>query len=156
MPRFQFRLQKILNLRESLEEQAELRLAAAQRAKAVEAQKLEAARAEAQSAEAERRRTVSHQFNAGEALVHQRYGERKNIAAAEAAQSVANSERIVREKRGQLIEISRQRQILSTLREKHQKEHSAESMRIEQKQMDDDAARRSAASANKNIDAGRN
>lgn len=145
MKRFSFRLQKLLDLRRVREEQAQRRMAEAQRARALQLEALRAAEIAASLAQEQFRQVLSKKIGAGEALINHRYGARLRSTAVAEADRLRHSEEVASNRRRELAEAARQKQTLETLKEKRLEEHTALALHIEQGQLDDDAGRRFAA-----------
>jgi flagellar FliJ protein len=155
MKKFNFRLQRVLEIKELREEQAERRLAQAQQARTLHREVLNKAESAVSSQQSEIRKTISTRFMAGDALLNHRYGIKLQRAAAEASRKLTLAEERVSDRRKELIAVSRERQSLDSLRERRLEEYILDSSRLEQNERDEEAGQRYASNLKfKEINAG--
>lgn len=88
------------------------------------------------------RRRVSGIFKAGDALADTNYKQRLRNEMAEKEQQVQRCDDVVEQRTVEVIEASRERQAMETLRERKLEEYTVDANRREQVSMDDDASRR--------------
>lgn len=141
MPRaFRFNLQKVLDYRIQLEDQAKLELAKAQRA--LQAQS-EAARALVRAlAGHEQARTERPSLSAAEMWLWLAYKDRLVADLAAAREAEAKLVQDVRVRRARLVECAKERKLLEKLKQNQGKRHELEESRIEQAQYDEMATLR--------------
>jgi flagellar FliJ protein len=138
MKRFKFGLQKILELREHAEKEAEIELG-----KAVGALTLIERRIA--SVTEERRGAAANRFAAGNGLAeiqnYERYITRLDQTRDKLLMDAAKAELVVAEKRDIYLEATRERKVLDKIRERRQGEYRKFVLAEENKELDDVAAR---------------
>lgn len=135
MRRFVFSLQKVLDYRRRLEEQAIRDFAEAQRQ--LEHERATLARLMALRGECLNRSRRTHQLVVEMLDVEQTYLSALEERIEAQRQRVAEAERVLEERRQALIEAQRGRKMLERLREKHYERWRQEFLRTEQKALDD-------------------
>jgi flagellar FliJ protein len=137
MPRFQFRLQKYLGVKEQIEDQKELEYAKAIRILEEEKQKLAEMRRRRDETVEELRTAVSRSIspfeirrfnNTIERLKHQIKVQEDRVAAAEA---------YVEQKRQELVQAMKERKALEIVKDNEHEEFLKEEDRAERKQIDE-------------------
>ena len=141
MPRaFRFTLQKVLDYRVQLEDQAKLELAKAQRAHQAQAEVARAlVRALADHAQV---RSDQASQSAAELWLWRVYGDRLSADLAQAREVEARLAQEVRSRRAKLVECAKERKLLEKLKLNQGKRHEIEQSRIEQAQYDEMATLR--------------
>lgn len=124
---FRFRLQKVLDYREQLEEEAKVRLARAERDLRAGMEKLEAINAEIQRAE---EKCAGKLMNSGDRWLHDQYLMGLNSDQHEASMQVRIMEQTVATARKYLAERAIERKSLDKLKERQKHQY----IRSEQKQ----------------------
>jgi flagellar protein FliJ len=142
MKRFQFRLDKVLELRKISEEQAQRRMADAERARTLQEQVLLEAENASLGQESAVRKQLSAGFKAGEALLGHRYAIKLKRDVREEGDKLVRVVEVVSDRRKELSEAARQKKSLEILRDKRKEEYLVEELRIEQNVLDDEAAQR--------------
>ena len=142
MKRFIFRLQKIMELRKWRERSTQQKLAEAQRNRSVAKRDLRRTLDEVTRQDGIIRRQVSGVFKAGDALTGSNYKQKLRNEVAEKEQLVESCNDVVEQQMVEVIEASRERQAMETLRERKLEEYTVNANRREQVSMDDDASRR--------------
>jgi len=140
--RFNFRLDKVLDLRKMSEEQAQRRMSDAQRARTLQEQTKSAAEVALREQEGSFRGEIQSGLNAGEALINSRFHQKLRSNVAVEAARLVHAEEIVSDRRLELAEAARQKKMLEVLRDKRMEEHTLETLRIEQGVLDDEAGQR--------------
>jgi len=142
MTRFNFRLERVLDLREQTEEQAQRRMAEAQRARSLQERRKEAAETALAEEERSLRRKVSGRFQALDALTTSRFGQKLRGDARREGELLARADELVGDRRRELTEAAKQKKMLELLRDKKRAEHTADLLRLEQAVLDDEAGMR--------------
>ncbi len=142
MKRFIFRLQKIMELRKWKERFSHQKLAEAQRDRTLARRDLRKTLDEVTRQDNHFRRQVSGVFKAGDALTGSNYKQRLQNEMVEKEQQVKRCDDVVEQSTVEVIEASRERQAMETLRERKLEEYTIDANRREQVSMDDDASRR--------------
>lgn len=138
MKKFQFKLQKLLDLRFVREREVEMRLAKVIAAQNVHVQKKNDM---LQKIEAQRLyltgKMQSGKFSYMEAMQAERYIDYAEKVVAFSKQMIAEMEPAVNKVRAELIEAQKQRKIVEKLKEKSYEEYLYEYQQAEAKEMDD-------------------
>lgn len=142
MKKFQFRLEKVLDLRKVNEEKAQQKLVDAHKLKVAKERNLDAANTAAGVQTEQFRELLSSGTTAGDALQYHRYGMQLQRKVRESAMEVQRAEEVVTDRRRELTEASRQKKTLETLREHRREEYQLESARVEQTALDEEAGQR--------------
>ncbi len=144
MKRFTFRLQKIMELRKWRERFSQQKLAEAQRDRTVARRDLRKTLDEVTRQDNLVARLLRSRggFKAGDALTGSNYKQRLRNEVAEKEQQVQRCDDVVEKSTVEVIEASRNRQAMETLRERKLEEYTVDANRREQVTMDDDASRR--------------
>ncbi|MBM3330153.1 MAG: flagellar export protein FliJ [Calditrichaeota bacterium] len=141
MSRFRFRLQKVLDLRESLVDQAERKLAEARRRESEERQSVAAAEAASDEAMTHLRATVGRTFKAGDAITIARHQGALKECVKAARVRLAEAGEVVSGRHSELVNAARDRSALELLRDRRLTEHRVEETRREQTIIDEAALR---------------
>jgi len=142
MKKFQFRLEKVLDLRKMTEERAQKRMADAHSARALQEAQCDAAETALIQEENRLRSERAGKFKAGDALLGHRFGQHLRVQVHVQTEKLARAEELVGDRRRELAEASRQKKMLETLREKRLEDYVVEGIRLEQAVMDDEAGQR--------------
>jgi flagellar FliJ protein len=140
MKPFKFKLQKILEYREQLEEQARLALAKAQQA--VREQKELLNRLQGDLARAEAEFGERTDLTSGDLWLWRTYHERMEQDIAEAEHTLARKEHMLEAARREAVQRSMDRKILDKLKTKQAERHVEEQNLKEQKEADEISALR--------------
>ncbi|MBI2919462.1 MAG: flagellar export protein FliJ [Planctomycetes bacterium] len=138
MRRFDFRLDPVLNLRRAAEDTAKRAHADARRAAALQA----AALADLQAAERRAKDDLrdaqrARELVVGDLMAHQRFALSLARSIAAARRKLADLEAAATAAREDLVAAARARKALENLRERRHQEWTAESLREEQKTLDE-------------------
>jgi flagellar FliJ protein len=147
MRRFTFRLEKVRDLRKWKEEISQQHFAAAHQRREEARLRLEYAEAEAELHNQQFGDRISKEFRAGDALVEHRSALRLKQNVADHTDKLQQREQEVEQRRGELVEASRDRKAIETLRERRLDEHKKNVERVEQAILDDVAGQRHARAA---------
>ncbi|MCL2577876.1 MAG: flagellar export protein FliJ [Defluviitaleaceae bacterium] len=137
MPRFQFRLQQYLGIKEQIENQKELEYAKALRIVAEEKQKLEEFRRMKYEAVEELRDSVSKKISPFEIRRYNNNIERLNQQIKTQIERVAAAEVYAEKKRQELVQAMKERKALETVKENAREEFIKENDKLERKQVDE-------------------
>ncbi len=142
MKRFEFRLDKVLDARKIQEQQSQRHFAEAWNEK----QRLERQKEDVESEiglqENELLDYISGEFQVSEVLVRVNYNQNLHINAHDIETKVHESEERLEEKRSELTKAMQRRQVLESLRSRRLVEYRGEMGRLEQSELDNEAARR--------------
>lgn len=141
MRKFNFRLQQVEEVYRVREQHSQRKLAKASVARQVERQKLEALQSEYDIENGIQREQVRNGYQAGDALLQHRYGEKLKLKTIASSHEVERHDEIVVRKRRELTEAMQRRQVLETLHERKLTEHKLNEQRENQFELDDQAAR---------------
>ncbi len=142
MRRFVFRLRKVMELRRWRERFSQQRLAEAQQEKEQAHQALETALNDLAQQNEDIRGKINSGFNAGDAIIGHRYEQKLQGVASEKSQTLESCQEEVKQRRDELVEASREKQVLETLRDRRLAEYRLKTGRIEQADLDDVAGQR--------------
>ena len=132
MKRFQFSMQKILDVREFEEEQAKIELGQALSEVTRIQQELSAV-----ATERARMLKVCSESDVTDMIVNERYIQRLDLTRDRLLEELAAAELVVEEKRGAFSEAMKNRKVLSNLREKHLAVHKKNAQLAEDTAADD-------------------
>jgi flagellar FliJ protein len=138
MKRFNFSLQRLLELREHREQEAKIELGKAIGTLAVIEQRLDAV-----SMERARAMTDRYSHNMGDFRNYDLYIRRLEQATEKLQKEAALAELEVNEKRDLFIEASRDRKVLDKVKDRRKQEHRKEMFAEETKELDDTGSRSS-------------
>jgi flagellar protein FliJ len=144
MKKFRFRLQKVLDAREAAEKEQQRKLAeAVQILTGLEAKRNEIIK-ELKFVLNEQRSLFNGGISAGKAMQHHRWHRelQKQLRAQE--DKCSEAEKVVAQRREELLEASRERQVLEKLKEKRRSEHNMLDRKEQQAILDDIGGRRPA------------
>jgi flagellar FliJ protein len=144
MKRFRFRLQRVLDARESEEKQVQRRLGEALAAVAEQERLLGELRSELQTQREATRGLVKGRMRAGEALDHIRWEQALLSRIAERERELELAQKQAEEIREELVEVRRRKKVLENLKEKQWQEH-LEAFKAQQQNLLDDIGSRSAS-----------
>lgn len=142
MRKFDFRLQKLLDIRKWREKSSQQKLVTAQRESEKAKQELDQKLEEVEVQHKNSLQQVSNGFKAGDALTGSLFTQKLHREATQKRQKANVCNSAVEQKREELIEISRDRQAIEKLRDKRMTEYIQETERKAQTILDDDAIRR--------------
>ncbi len=131
-----------MELRRWRERFSQQKLAEAQVARRKARQDLEHTQEEVSELNKSRRMQMKKGFTAGDALEKARYAQALLSDAAQKTEKLDQTERNVAQRRDDLVEKSRERQVLEKLRERRQNDYLTEVEHEDQMILDDDASRR--------------
>ncbi|MDR2417846.1 MAG: flagellar export protein FliJ [Treponema sp.] len=137
MKRFKFNLEKALKLREHREKETEIDLGRAIGALTRIEQAIDATTEERGMAAAER---FSAGFSVSDILIFDHYVQRLDATKAQLALEAEKASARVEDARGIYLEASRDRKVLSNVRERRQKEYHKDMLAEETKTLDDIAS----------------
>ena len=137
MPKFQFRLQKYLGVKEQIEEQKELEYAKAIRILEEEKQKLAEFCKRKDEAVEKLRAAVSKSISPFEIRRYNNNIERLNHQIKVQIERVAAAEAFAEKKREELVQAMKERKALETVKDNAREEFIKENDRLERKQVDE-------------------
>lgn len=142
MKKFRFRLDKVVDVRDIEERQAQKNLAGAQHERQIAERAHDDAKDELVKSDMKRRDQIKKGFSAGEAVTRHLFQRRLVDDVAEKKTVVDKKSENVKQRRDILIDVNRKRQALQSLRDKRLSEHNQTEGRKEQSELDGQAARR--------------
>ncbi len=154
MKKFNFRLQKVLDVNEIREEKAQRHFSEAERARGLQSDLLNAAESAVSSQRIVFKSSLSKGINAGDALINHRFGIRLQKQVGEEIRKLQHATEVVSDRRKALTEAARRKKMLEILKDKELEEYKIESSLFESNEQDEIAGRRFAGNVNmKEIDA---
>ncbi len=141
MKKFQFRLQKVLDAKESEEKLAQKELGLALQVLKTEEDKLNELHVEVEHQIARQRSMQNKTLKAADFILSDRWSRHLKKQVRRQKEAVQIQQEVVEKKRKQLLEISREKKVLEKLREKKLEEHTTELKSYLQNQLDDIGAR---------------
>jgi len=137
LKRFNFRLQKVMEMRQWNEKLSQQRMAEAQRQREEARRNVETAETAVQQHDAELLKKMNRDVHAGDALTHLDYGAKLRGDARAHADTLQEREESVTQRRGELVEASRDKKTIETLRDRRFVEHQKVAQRAEQAILDE-------------------
>ena len=137
MKRFNFRLQKVMELRQWNEKLTQQRMAEAKRRHEEARRVLEAAQTAVNSHESELAGRMNGDFAAGEAVAQLAYAGKLRGDVRENTEQLQEREVTLTQRRGELLEASRDRKAIEKLRDRRFIEHQNTVQRLEQAVLDE-------------------
>lgn len=137
MKRFNFRLQKVMEMRQWNEKLSQQRMAEAQRQREEARRNVETAETAVQQHDTELVKQMNRDIQAGDALTHLDYAAKLRGDARAHADTLQEREESVTQRRGELVEASRDKKTIETLRDRRFVEHQKVAQRAEQAILDE-------------------
>ncbi|MBU0518142.1 flagellar export protein FliJ [bacterium] len=137
MKKFNFRLQRVIDVREIREKDCQRELASSMGELKLQREMLEAQQAESKQGEESLRRALTSRTNAAGLNALNGWRQWKEEEVVMQQQSTEKQAEVVEGKRKALLQASKERKILEKLKEKRMAEHQNEALRKEQNFLDD-------------------
>lgn len=142
MKKFKFRLQRVLDAKQSVEDQRKRELGVAQQVLAAEEKTLAQLHAELEEVRKAERKLMQGGVKAGELMVQHRWKRELGVKLESQAKKVRKASEEIEVARERLVEASKDKKVLEKLKEKRLEEHNKEVQNQQQNLLDDIGARR--------------